>query len=82
LIEKGARLTAVDDEGNGVIMIALMRLIEEKSTTLIRERTELLKFLVEKGADIRLKNKKGVDAITIAKKAKRDDIVQMLQSGA
>ena len=67
-IEKGADINAVSPE-RGALSIAAFH-----------GHREIVDLLLEKGADVNAKNKKGQTALTIAKKMKHADIVQILQT--
>jgi ankyrin repeat protein len=69
LVEKGALIDQPDDLGNTPLLSAI-------------EANKLLavKTLVEKGASLSFKNKKGLDALQLAKSKKNQEIVEYLLS--
>src|ERR1051325_1833617 len=70
LLENGARVDPVDTFGNTPLWVAVMNTLS---------RLDVVRRLVESGADPNRKNQAGVAPIDIAKQSGRNDIVAVLQ---
>ena len=69
LIESGSEINATDDYGNSVISRAVLS---------SRGRGEVIRALIENGANINLKNRSGISALDLARSISNYDVVQFM----
>jgi ankyrin repeat protein len=90
LLEHGAKINARDKEGETALMYAIraaqhdpIRLIgddQKKKELESQERyVELIKLLIDKGADVNARDSSGETALAFAQRMKRQEIVELLR---
>lgn len=81
MLKAGVDINAQDKRGNTVLIsdLEIVVLFGKKDKDLMRRIREFVPYLIKKGADPMIKNKKGESALSLAKKAGLKDLVLLFE---
>jgi ankyrin repeat protein len=78
LVSKGININSQDDDGNTALHYPLMKVLENK--IFLPRSKEIVKILVERGADPYVRNKEGKSPMDLAVESGEDELINLLKS--
>lgn len=73
-VARGGDLNAIDSDGNSVLLTMISRVLcDEKTGYLAHDFSSPIEYLISKGAEVNVRNKKGEGAISLSRQTNADD---------